>query len=519
MIVGERRPLYVSKCLPCHIPVRCVVLVTVTRADMISFEQTPASQLPGDNWALTSPFNLNSGTVRFFYDADGDNAYNPAVDANPVFEQTGDDNTTGFVNDTLAANDIPASDYKMQIGDFFLRKPWVNNGWAVGPLMIDFAVTQPIVAISGEIWDIDGTPARPEQWQVDVLDAADAVLATVTSPLGDGNALDGMPWLFSFGNLPAGVAKVRVGYIGTRLGNVGPCFNNLRVLFAPPPGKPPSGVPLPAGPVSVDPAFDKQVTYARTLHVATTGSDSTGDGSSAQPYASLQKALQGATPGTKIIVHAGIYFGRTSVSDVRGTQVAADPGDDGPGRTASGIGCRRPGSAMHLSDPNWLVLENLVLSGSTGDSLNIDDGGAGTDLAHHVILRSLTIVPGRPTLGATAIRLCGVNDAYVLGCQMADAMVGIDLVGCRQSVIAYNRIQDCINYGITARAGSEDVLILGNLLVRAGERAIQMGGWSSTGVFRPQGDPSLPGTSARSPTSSSTPPPPLPSPMPSTAWR
>jgi hypothetical protein len=86
---------------------------------------------------------------------------------------------------------------------------------------------QTITALSGEIWDIDGSQGGTEQLIVDVLDASNNVLTSQLSPLGNSLALDGLPWTFSFSGLPAGVDKVRLTFVGTKTSGIGLAFNNF----------------------------------------------------------------------------------------------------------------------------------------------------------------------------------------------------------------------------------------------------------------------------------------------------
>jgi hypothetical protein len=41
------------------------------------------------------------------------------------------------------------------------------------------------------------------------------------------SALDGLPWTFSFTGLPAGVDKVRITFVGTKISGLGLAFNNF----------------------------------------------------------------------------------------------------------------------------------------------------------------------------------------------------------------------------------------------------------------------------------------------------
>ncbi len=57
--------------------------------------------------------------------------------------------------------------------------------------------------------------------------AAGAPLAGQLSPIGNSSALDGLPWTFSFTGLPAGVDKVRITFVGTKINELGLAFNNF----------------------------------------------------------------------------------------------------------------------------------------------------------------------------------------------------------------------------------------------------------------------------------------------------
>lgn len=253
-----------------------------------------------------------------------------------------------------------------------------------------------------------------------------------------------------------------------------------------------AGVGLPAGPFTIDPAYDKGVAYTRVLHVATTGNDSTGTGEETRPYASLSRALQSASAGTKVVIHQGTYTGYTWASNLQGTIAApiliTTAPDEGPvifDRLGTG------GEVMHFVDATYLVLENVTIRRATSNGLNIDDGGSYDTPSHHIILRNLTVEDIGTGGNNDGIKLSGVNNIHILGCriQRIRSGSGIDMVGCHQSVIAYNLFDDLVENGTQTKGGSEDVLILGNLFVRAGSRAMNMGGSTGTQFFRPLGAP------------------------------
>ncbi len=251
---------------------------------------------------------------------------------------------------------------------------------------------------------------------------------------------------------------------------------------------PGAGVAMPQGPYPIDPGFGNNVTYSRTLHVATTGNDSTGDGSSSRPYATLGKALPLATAGTKIVMHAGLYSNSVSVSNLQGTAgapilvtAAEGEGDVVLDRLGSGS------EVMHLTDVAYSIFENLIFRGATGNGINIDDGGSYASPAHHIILRNLTVQDIGTGGNNDGIKLSGVDNIYVLGCLIKHIRSGsgIDMVGCHDSVIAYNEFNDMGENGTQTKGGSRNVLIQGNLFINAGQRAMNMGGSTGLPFFRP----------------------------------
>lgn len=208
-------------------------------ADLLTFETTPNGASPIDNAALTTAYNVPGGTVRFFFDVNGNNTYDPATDQSPEFEQVGDsDPANGFQSNTgPAVHDTARPGYETQLGSFFLRQP-NGVGNVPGPFIAQYATTAVITELSGEIWDIDGAAAAgTEEWRVEVLDHAGNVLASQLSPLGTTagqNSLDSLPWTFQFTSLPAGVEELRLTFTGTKT-DVGLAFNNFSPTTIPEP--------------------------------------------------------------------------------------------------------------------------------------------------------------------------------------------------------------------------------------------------------------------------------------------
>ena len=195
-------------------------------AGLIDFESAPGGGLPADDAALGAPYPMpGGGSVLFFFDVNGNNVYDALVDDEPIFEAAGPDAIDGFANSVTGVPDTANGGLASFLGSFFLRQ--VTPGTIPPPLVIDYTSSVAITDLSGEIWDIDGQSQATERWAVAVLDAAGAPLAGQLSPIGNTSALDGLPWKFSFTGLPAGVDKVRIAFVGTKISELGLAFNNF----------------------------------------------------------------------------------------------------------------------------------------------------------------------------------------------------------------------------------------------------------------------------------------------------
>jgi hypothetical protein len=179
-------------------------------AGLLDFEMTPEGSLPIDNTLLTTPYGFPGGSVRFYFDFNGNNAYDAGADLFPAFERRGVDPVRGFASNFNSGEDRARPGYEDQLGMFFLRQP----SFPFGTFIAEYDTTTPITELSGEIWDIDGVAndQTTERWRVDVLNGSNDVMASVLSPEYGHfglSSLDALPWTFQFRELLPGVAKVR----------------------------------------------------------------------------------------------------------------------------------------------------------------------------------------------------------------------------------------------------------------------------------------------------------------------
>jgi hypothetical protein len=247
--------------------------------------------------------------------------------------------------------------------------------------------------------------------------------------------------------------------------------------------------------------FEDGKTPSRRLHVSVSGGAS-GDGSESNPFDSIEDAAAAATPGTAIVLHAGTYGGGAFITALAGTEAAPIWIGGAPGEARPLF--RGGGEAMHLVRPRYLVVHDLEVLETTSNGINCDDGSRYDDpeAARFVVFRNLSIHDVGSAGNQDCLKLSGLNDFWVLDsafarCGGAMSGSGIDHVGCHDGVIARSTFTDLSGNGVQAKGGSEDIVIRQNRFVRAGERALNMGGSTGPEFFRPPLSTTTPNAEAR----------------------
>lgn len=204
----------------------------------------------------------------------------------------------------------------------------------------------------------------------------------------------------------------------------------------------------------------------------------------------LRRALAEAGPGTTVRIAPGTYRGGVSARGLRGEAgrpivlTAADP--ERPPVFEGGD------SGLHLSDPAYVELHDLIVAGVRGNGLNIDDGGSYDSPAHHVRLRGLVVRDIGPQGNRDGIKLSGVDDFRVEGCTVerwGSGGSGIDMVGCHRGTITgctFRHGNSVGDSGVQAKGGSTDILIVRCRFEHAGQRAVNLGGSTGMAYFRPR---------------------------------
>ncbi len=226
------------------------------------------------------------------------------------------------------------------------------------------------------------------------------------------------------------------------------------------------------------------------IHVAITGSDLTGDGSEAAPFATIERAVQDVAPGAAIRVHTGTYAGGIYINQLSGTAEA-------PIWIGGASGEARPiieggNEGLHFIRGAYLIIHDLEVRSSAHNGINADDGGVYDDpsASHHLIFKNLSIHNIGGDGNQDCLKLSGVNDFWVMDSEFAFcgggiSGSGIDHVGCHRGLIRGNFLHDLSGSGIQAKGGSEDIEIHANWFRDAGERGVNIGGSTGFDYFRP----------------------------------
>lgn len=203
----------------------------------------------------------------------------------------------------------------------------------------------------------------------------------------------------------------------------------------------------------------------------------------------LRAALRRLGPGVTVRLAPGEYRGGLFVEGARGTErrPAVIEGAD-PARPPVLVG---QGEGLHLSGPEHVVVRRLVVRGSTGNGINIDDTGAAGTAGRGVVLEDVRIERVGPTGNRDALKLSGLTGFVVRRCTFEGwGGSAIDMVGCHEGTIDGCRFVGLEGFsqsnGVQTKGGTSEVAIRRCTFLDAGQRAINAGGSTGLEYFRPK---------------------------------
>lgn len=229
----------------------------------------------------------------------------------------------------------------------------------------------------------------------------------------------------------------------------------------------------------------RNFTPDRELWVATTGSDTTGDGTSAKPFGSIQKAINTATPGTAIKVRRGTYNGSININTKYGTAAKPITLESVDGKWAAVINGGND-AAIEAFKWKYLMIKGFdIICNYTGTS---DLGGCKmhgdvTDACEYLYFVQNRI-RGK---GQDGFKLfAGSKNCLVLGNTIEGNWLAetIDFVQVEQTVVAYNTLTATHGSNtLTMKAGSRRIEVVGNIFGGAGG-GVRVGGAGASRLNR-----------------------------------
>lgn len=202
----------------------------------------------------------------------------------------------------------------------------------------------------------------------------------------------------------------------------------------------------------------------------------------------FRKALSSARAGTTILMRSGNYPGATIAYRLEGSIehpiviAAADP--EHPPIILGGP------DGLKLSSPRHVELRNLIFEGQSGNGINIDDDDKyPARAATNITLDGITVRNMQSRGNSDGIKLSGVDLFFVRNCRVlswGDGGSAIDMVGCHDGVIEGCTFSNRGGAnGVEAKGGSRNIEIVNCRFESAGARAVQIGGNTTPGFFRP----------------------------------
>lgn len=217
-------------------------------------------------------------------------------------------------------------------------------------------------------------------------------------------------------------------------------------------------------------------TQARTLEVG-----------AGKEYDRLQVAATQAKPGDIILIRKGIYSGNEFIPNLAGTSKAWITIKGATGEKVIFTGGK---TAIQMSNPVFVKIENLIFEGQSENGVNIDDGGTYKATAHHLTFENCEWRNMTANGNNDELKISGIEDFIIRKCQFINGSPGgslLDMVGCHNGIIEQNIFENGGSNSIQAKGGTKNITIRQNTFNKGGERTLNIGGSTGLEFFRPNG--------------------------------
>jgi hypothetical protein len=210
-------------------------------------------------------------------------------------------------------------------------------------------------------------------------------------------------------------------------------------------------------------------------------------GTAADPFNSIQAAVDHATAGTAIMVRAGVYTENVRIShggtaDALLQIISADGAGAAEVKPAS-----QSKDTIEISKADYVTIDGLKIAGpasATANGISIHADETVFDPATHIIVENTTINAGYGDgIKASKAEYVSLLNNTITGSMGIEE--GIDSVGVHHLVIANNSVAGSGGIGIAVKGGSYDVLIENNRVDGTTDHGIGVGGYTEESYFWP----------------------------------
>lgn len=204
-----------------------------------------------------------------------------------------------------------------------------------------------------------------------------------------------------------------------------------------------------------------------------------------QTYQNPAQAALQAKPGDTILLHPASYNGPFFITNLKGNSKAWITIR---GLNRNQVIFQGGSESIHFTDPEYLYIRDMTITGQTGNGMNIDDGGSFNSPAKHLIIDGLIFRNMAASGNNDMLKLSGLDSFVVSNCHFENGSAGgsgIDMVGCHYGQFVFNRFINQGSNSIQAKGGSSNIHIERNYFTNGGLRALNLGGSTGVAFFRP----------------------------------
>lgn len=206
---------------------------------------------------------------------------------------------------------------------------------------------------------------------------------------------------------------------------------------------------------------------------------------SGKTYTTPVQAAAIAQPGDTILIYPGTYQGAYFITNLSGR---ANSWIVIMGTNRSQVIFNGGSESLHLSDNNYVKIQDLTITGQTANGMNIDDNGSIQTPSKHIIVTRCDFLNMGAQGNNDFLKLSGLDSFEISECTFKKASSGgsgIDMVGCHYCKVIQCEFDSMGSNCIQMKGGTQFIRIENNTFKNGGQRALNLGGSTGLAFFRP----------------------------------